>query len=158
MAKFRKKGGKGTPAISTAALPDIVFMLLFFFMVTTVMREVELKVQVKVPQATELEKLERKSLVTYIYIGYPKERLKSVYGTAPRVQLADAIAKVSDIPAYIEIEREKINEAERPLMTVSLKVDEECTMGIVSETKEKLRDANALKISYAARKTDKVSQ
>lgn len=158
MAKFRKKGNKGTPAISTAALPDIVFMLLFFFMVTTVMREVELKVQVRVPEATELEKLERKSLVTYIYIGDPIERLKSVYGTAPRIQLSDAVAKVSDIPAFIETEREGINEAERPLMTVSLKVDEECTMGIVSEVKQELRDANALKISYAARKTDKVSQ
>ena len=122
------------------------------------MREVELKVKVKVPEATELQKLERKSLVSYIYIGEPTERLKEVYGTAPRIQLNDAIAKLTDIQAFIEKERSDIAEAERPLMTVSLKVDEECTMGIVTEVKQKLRDANALKISYAARKTEKVSQ
>ena len=79
MSKFRKKGGKSTPAISTASLPDIIFMLLFFFMVVTVMRESELKVQVQVPQATELTKLEQKSLVNYIYIGKPTKKLSLIH-------------------------------------------------------------------------------
>ena len=71
MSKFRSKDNKGTPAISTAALPDIVFMLLFFFMVTTVMRETTLFVEVMIPKATEIKKMEKKSLVSYIYVGPP---------------------------------------------------------------------------------------
>ncbi|MEL6925714.1 MAG: biopolymer transporter ExbD, partial [Bacteroidota bacterium] len=71
MGKFKQKAGKGTPKVSTASLPDIVFMLLFFFMVVTVMRDAELMVQVVVPEATELQKLEKKSLVNYIHIGKP---------------------------------------------------------------------------------------
>ena len=76
MSKFGKKKKKGAPAMSTASLPDIVFMILFFFMVTTVMREVELKVELTnsdLPQATEIKKLEKKSLVSYIYVGKPKD-------------------------------------------------------------------------------------
>ena len=87
MSKFKKKKSGGQPAISTASLPDIVFMLLFFFMVTTVMREVTLKVEVKTPKATEVNKLERKSLVSYIYIGAPIKSLQSQFGTADRIQL-----------------------------------------------------------------------
>ena len=62
MSKFRKDGKKSMPAISTASLPDIVFMLLFFFMVTTVMRPTELKVKIKTPEASEVTKLKKKSL------------------------------------------------------------------------------------------------
>ncbi len=152
MSKFKKDGKKSIPAVNTAALPDIVFMLLFFFMVTTVMREVELKVEVKVPEATELQKLERKSLVSYIYIGSPTKRLIPVYGPAPRVQLNDAFAPVERIPEWWEEEKKGVAPVEQPLMTVSMKVDHECTMGIVTEVKQQLREANALKISYAARK------
>ena len=71
MSRFKKNKDSGTPAISTAALPDIVFMLLFFFMVTTVMRETTLYVSVVTPKATEIKKMEKKSLVSYIYIGPP---------------------------------------------------------------------------------------
>ena len=77
MAKFEKKMGKATPAISTASLPDIIFILLFFFMVVTVMREMEIKVENRLPQATELTKLERKSLVSFIYIGAPTKKIPS---------------------------------------------------------------------------------
>ena len=79
MSKFKKDDGKGTPAISTASLPDIVFMLLFFFMVSTTMREVTLMVRMTLPQATELSKLEKKSLVSYIYIGTPHTQYQKIY-------------------------------------------------------------------------------
>ena len=79
MAKFTRKGKGGTPVISTASLPDIVFMLLFFFMVTTVMREVTLKVKISPPEATEIKKLEKKSLVSYIYLGPPIKSLIDIY-------------------------------------------------------------------------------
>ncbi|GIV41846.1 MAG: biopolymer transporter ExbD [Vicingaceae bacterium] len=156
MSKFKKKKAQGTQAISTASLPDIVFMLLFFFMVTTVMREQELKVRVRVPEATEIEKLERKSLVSYIYIGEPIAKLKAIYGSAPRIQLNDAFATLDDIAAFVEAEREATDEAERPLLTFSLKVDRETEMGIVTDVKQELRKVQALKINYSSRKTDKI--
>lgn len=156
MSKFKKKKEGGQPAISTASLPDIVFMLLFFFMVTTVMREVTLKVKVTTPLATEVNKLERKSLVSYIYIGEPIQGLQSQFGTAPRIQLNDAFATKNDIIQFVEAEREQTDPAEVPLMTFSLKVDKEAEMGIVTDVKQELRKANALKINYSTGKTDKI--
>lgn len=156
MSKFKKKSDGGQPAISTASLPDIVFMLLFFFMVTTVMREVTLKVKVITPKATEVNKLERKSLVSYIYIGEPIKALQGQFGTAPRIQLNDAFASKNDIIQFVEAEREQTNPAEVPLMTFSLKVDKEAEMGIVTDVKQELRQANALKINYSTGKTDKI--
>lgn len=156
MSKFKKKSDGGQPAISTASLPDIVFMLLFFFMVTTVMREVTLKVKVITPKATEVNKLERKSLVSYIYIGEPIKALQGKFGTAPRIQLNDAFATKKDIIQFVEAEREERNPAEVPLMTFSLKVDKEAEMGIVTDVKQELRQANALKINYSTGKTDKI--
>lgn len=155
MAKFGRKGKGGMPAISTASLPDIVFMLLFFFMVTTVMRTSDLKVKNKLPQATELKKLEKKSLVSYIYIGEPKKAFTKIMGTEPRIQLNDAFQKVSDINQFIISEREARDENEVPFMTTSLKVDNKVKMGIVTEIKQALREANALKINYSARKKAK---
>ncbi len=156
MAKFKKKGDGGTPGISTASLPDIIFMLLFFFMVTTVMRETTLKVEVRTPMATEVAKLERKSLVSYVYIGKPTKNLQGVFGTEPRIQLNDAFATLQQIPEFVEAERNARNEAERPLITTSLKVDKETKMGIVTDVKQELRKVQALKINYSTKKTDKL--
>jgi biopolymer transport protein ExbD len=150
--QIRKKGKKPTPAISTASLPDIVFMLLFFFMVTTVMRETSLKVQISVPSATEIAKLERKSLVAYIYIGPPIKALQSQLGTEPRVQLDDAISTPKDIPLYVEQVKAATAEEEIPLLTYSMKVNKETKMGIVTEVKQELRKVQALKINYSAKK------
>jgi biopolymer transport protein ExbD len=152
MAKFQRKGKGGTPAISTASLPDIVFMLLFFFMVTTVMREVTLKIEIHKPDATELKKLERKDLVSYIYIGKPLKKYRDIYGTEPRIQLNDMFAKSEDIRQFITSERQARDENEVPLMTTSLKVDGDVKMGIVSDVKQELRKAQALKLNYSAKK------
>jgi biopolymer transport protein ExbD len=158
MAKFKKKSNSGTPAISTASLPDIVFMLLFFFMVATKMRETTLKVQVTTPSATEVDKIENKSLVSYIYIGKPIAKLQAKYGTAPRIQLNDAFATKDDIFTWVNTEREKIEEGERGKWTVALKVDKKTKMGIVTEVKQELRKANALKINYSSKKVNKISK
>lgn len=149
MAHIRKKKKKETPPVSTASLPDIVFMLLFFFMVTTVMREVDLKVENKKPSATEIQKLERKSLVTYIYAGRPKPKYAEVLGTEPRIQLNDSFARIEDLQSFVVTEREAINEAERPLMTISIKADREVKMGLITDIKTELRKAQALKINYS---------
>ncbi len=152
MAKFARKGKGGTPAISTASLPDIVFMLLFFFMVTTVMREVDLKIRVKLPKATEVKKLEKKSLVSYIYVGKPIEAYREKFGTEPRLQLNDVLSQVSDIIPYISAEREKMDENDIPFMTTSIKADKEVKMGIITDIKQELRRASALKINYSTLK------
>jgi biopolymer transport protein ExbD len=149
MSKFSRKGKGKMPGISTASLPDIVFMLLFFFMVTTVLRETNLKVIVKVPFASEIKKLEKKSLVSYINIGKPQ--LKEIYGTAPRIQLNDAFASKEQIREFISSERDKMSEAERGKMTVSIKCDKDVEMGIVSDVKEELKKASALKVNYSSR-------
>ncbi len=154
MASFKRKGKGGIPAVSTASLPDIIFMLLFFFMVTTHMRDTSVNLKIHVPGATEIKKLEKKSLVSYIYIGQPKNISK--YGTEPRIQLNDAYAKVEDIRDYITTEREKMDEKERPFMTTSLKVDEETRMGIVTDVKQALRRSSALKINYSTRSVESV--
>ncbi|MBW6535629.1 MAG: biopolymer transporter ExbD [Mariniphaga sp.] len=151
MSKFRKKGDKELPAISTASLPDIVFMLLFFFMVSTTMREVTYMVDIKLPTATELSKLEKKSLVSYIYVGEPKLQYQKTFGMAPRIQLNDQFANVADIQDYIIAERESRSEAERNQMITSIKVDENTKMGIVTDIKQELRKSAALHINYSSR-------
>lgn len=156
MAKFERKGKGGMPQVSTASLPDIVFMLLFFFMVSTVLRESTMMVEQSLPGATEVKKMERKSLVTTINIGEPALGYKAIYGSEPRIQLNDAFAKVENIRDFITAEREKMDEKERPLMTVSLKVDKETKMGIVVDVKQELRKASALKINYSARNLETI--
>ena len=153
MSKFARKGkSKGTPAISTASLPDIVFMLLFFFMVTTTMRETELKIKVVVPMASEGTKLEKKSLASNIFVGTPTRSYQGLFGTEPRIQLNDAFSTIEEIQTYIASEREARDESERPFMTTVIKADENVRMGIVTDIKQELRKANALKISYNTRK------
>ena len=147
MSKFSKKQGSTIPAISTASLPDIIFILLFFFMVVTVMKPNLLKVQVQMPQATELQKLEKKSLVHHIYIGQP---LDARWGTAPLIQLNDAFQELEDIPHFVNSEISKLPEYLQPYATTSLRVDKEVTMGIVSDVKYELRKVNQLKINYSA--------
>ncbi len=142
------------PPISTASLPDIVFMLLFFFMVSTTMREVNLMVKVGLPAATELSKLEKKSLVSYIYVGTPHNQYQRLFGSEPRIQLNDQFARVTDIQDYITSEREARDEAEVPFMITSLKVDEFTKMGIVTDIKQELRKASALHINYSSRRKD----
>ena len=150
MARFKKSEGRSTPGINTGSMSDIIFMFLFFFMVITTIRQSSLIVRVKVPQATEVAKLERKSLVSFIYVGQP---IDYKYGTESRIQLNNQFASVADIREFITREREARDEVDRPLLTTSLKVDEETRMGIVTDIKQELRQVGAFKINYSARKT-----
>ncbi|OBX26424.1 biopolymer transport protein ExbD [Gelidibacter algens] len=152
MAKFNKKKSGDLPAINTASLPDIVFMLLFFFMVATTMRETTLVVQNKLPYADQVEKLDKKDLVMYIYIGQPTEKFQSKFGKESRIQLNDKFADLTDIRAFIASERASKREELVPFLTVALKVDEDANMGLVGDVKQELRKENALKINYTTRK------
>lgn len=150
MARFKRKGDKETPAISTASLPDIVFMLLFFFMVSTTMKDSDPVVTVRPVSASQVTKLERKELVTNISIGKPIDALQKTFGKEDRVELNGAIRDIRDIPTFIANKRAEIVEAEQSKMIVSLKIDKKSKMGIVTAVKQELRKASALKISYAS--------
>ena len=152
MSKFNKGAKKEMPALSTSSLPDIVFMLLFFFMVTTQMRDVENKVSVTLPEASEVVKLERKDLSSYINIGSPVRHLQAQYGTDARIQLNDSFKTVDDIRDFVAAERDAMSEADRSFMTVCIKADQNVRMGIVSDVKQELRRCSALKIMYSARR------
>ena len=153
MAVMKKKGNKGLPPISTASLPDVIFMILFFFMISTSMRDQELLVRYRLPQATEVQKLEKKSLVSYIHVGPPSLAMQAKFGTAPQIQLNDSYKKPRDIGQFVASERDNLNESDRAMMTICLKADENTKMGVVTDIKQELRRANALKISYAASKS-----
>ena len=146
MGKFSKAGGREMPELNTSSLPDLVFAFLFFIMMVTSMREVTLKVVFQAPQATELQKLEKKSLVTFIYVGKPTQELRAKMGSETR-QIAD----VDEIQDYIAQEKSSMKEEDQPFMTVSIKADKETKMGVITDVKQALREAYALKISYSAR-------
>lgn len=152
MAVMKKKGSKSLPPISTASLPDVIFMILFFFMVSTTMRDQELLVRYKLPDATEVQKLEKKSLVSYIHVGVPTLAMQAKFGTAPKIQLNDSYKTTKDILDFVAGERDKLSEVDRSSMTICLKADANTKMGIVADVKQELRRANALKISYASSK------
>jgi biopolymer transport protein ExbD len=154
MSKFKKKTS-ASQEIPTSALPDIIFMLLFFFMVTTVLRETELKVEQKIPKAEQLRKMQKKSLVSYIYIGKPKDTER--YGKEPKIQVNDVLIDVNDVVLFVNQEKDKLTEAERDQITMAMKVDIEAKMGIVSDVQQELRNANALKVLYNSTKQTDVN-
>ncbi|WP_411030024.1 ExbD/TolR family protein [Spongiimicrobium sp. 3-5] len=148
MSKFNKKKDGDTPAVSTASLPDIVFMLLFFFMTVTVMKDSTLKVENTLPNASEIKKLEKKDRVIYLYVGKPTREYQKVFGTESKIQLNDKFANVSDVGDYILAERAKKPQELQNVLTTALKVDKSANMGIISDIKQELRKVNALKVNY----------
>jgi biopolymer transport protein ExbD len=145
MSKFKKKANT-KQEIPTSALPDIIFMLLFFFMVTTVLREVTINVKQRIPEATQLRKLERKSLVSYLYVGEPKK--VDQWGSEPRIQANDAFIEPKDVILWVNQEKDKLDENERDLITIAMKVDEDAKRGLISDVELQLRKANARKLLY----------
>jgi len=132
--KFEKKRASTKQEIPTASMPDIIFMLLLFFMVTTTMREVELLVDYKLPKAEALEKIENKRLVSYIWVG-----------NKGRIQINDSIVKVDDIQKIMYAKRQAL-----PSIIVSLRVDVGAKMGLVTDIQQELRKSYCLRINYSA--------
>ena len=156
MSKFGGNNNKKeVPAVTSSSLSDIVFMLLFFFMVTTQLRETENKVIVKIPEASEAVKLERKDLASYINIGTPTATYQAQFGTDARIQLNDSFKTKEDIRDFIAAERESMSEGDRQFMTTVIRADEDVRMGIITDVKQELRRCSALKIMYASRKPAK---
>ena len=162
MAKFGllhqrfKKGdeSKETPSIPTSSLPDIIFILLFFFIVITVVRKIQLQLDVSLPKASEIQKMKNRQAVAYIYIGKPSN--PDVHGEAPRIQLQvnDGFSTVADIQPYVQIIKETTPPKFSRMLTFALRVDVDTKMGLVTEVKQELRKAQALKINYSAVKKE----
>lgn len=155
MGRFKKEGSKGTPDLNMGSMSDIIFMFLFFFMVITTMRESQLFVTIQLPQATEIQKLDKKSLVVNINIGEPNSKYVAKLGHEPRIQLDDQFSEVSDINAFVEEQRNNHIEAEKNKLTWSLKVDKKTKMGIVTDVKQELRKSSAFKVNYSSTKAAK---
>ncbi len=154
MSKFTKKKSGELPPVSTASLPDIVFMLLFFFMTVTVMKDSSLMIQNVLPYADQIQKLDKKDRIIYIYAGKPSQRYQATFGTEAKIQLNDKFADVSEVANYILAERAKKRQELQGVLTTALKVDNETGMGLVSDIKQQLRKVNALKINYTTRQGD----
>ncbi|WP_318343939.1 ExbD/TolR family protein [Flagellimonas baculiformis] len=154
MAKFTKKKEGDLPAVSTASLPDIVFMLLFFFMTVTTMKDSSLLVENTLPNATEIKKLEKKDRVIYIYVGKPTQEYQKVFGTEPKIQLNDKFANVDEVGSFILEERAKKPQELQNVLTTALKVDKNANMGLITDIKQELRKVNALKVNYTTYEGD----
>ncbi len=147
MSKFTKKKSSELPAISTASLPDIVFMLLFFFMVVTVLRDSNLLVQNKLPKADQVEKL-KKDRSVFIYAGKPSARYQEKYGKEGKIQIGDKYTDVTNLRSALTEARGKLRAELQDKVMVALKVDEETNTGLVSDIKQELRELNMLKLIY----------
>lgn len=148
MAGFKRKEGREMVEMNTSSLPDLIFTILFFFMMVTTMREVTLKVKFVVPQGTELTKLERKSAVSFIYVGPPTDQLRAQMGSGTRIQLNDRYAEPREVMDFVAAERKgMINEGDQ---VISIKADQHTHMGYITDIKEVLRKSWALKINYSA--------
>ncbi|WP_428234937.1 ExbD/TolR family protein [Gracilimonas sp.] len=146
MAHFKKRNAGSKQEVPTSAMPDVVFMLLFFFMVTTVLREVTLKVRVNLTQAENIEKIEQKRLLSYVYIG--PERLPGNKLGEDKVQIDDAI--VEDIGGIRTLMYDKLRE--QPKLIVSLRVDENSEFGLLTDVQEELKQASTFRINYSTRR------
>ena len=140
------------PEMNTSSLPDLIFTILFFFMMVTSMREVTMMVKVQKPQASQIEKLARKSCTSFIQIGQPTDMLRSQYGSGTRIQLNDRYAEANEVYDFIMADRASMAESDKPFYTVSMKVDHHTPMGIITDVKQVLRKAYALKIVYSSDK------
>lgn len=149
MSMFKRKD-HSVPRLNTASLPDLIFTVLFFFMIVTHMKENQMKVKYQVPQGTKLERLAKKSTVSHIYIGKPYKG-----GGYNAVQVNDKIVDAADVEDFIAAERKRMAPDDAKNMTVSIKADKKADMGVVTDVKQSLRRANALKILYSGKKSTK---
>lgn len=154
MSMFRRVSHE-VPGLNTSSLPDLIFSVLFFFMIVTHMRKVTLKVEYQVPQGKELTRLTKKSAVSYIYIGKPVKPMKGKSKNETCIQLNDKFATPSEIMDYIAAEKQRMSAEDQRLMTVSIKADKHTKMGVVTDVKQALRQAKALRINYSAEEKGK---
>lgn len=149
MKFISKKSDSNLPPISTASLPDIVFILLFFFMTVTIFKNQNLLVENTIPGANQAEKSANDGVIE-IFIGKPLEGYQSIYGKEPVIQLGKKIANVNQVSDYVLDELSLMPEHLRNKAMVNLKIDEHVKLGIVNDVKKELSNINMLKINFIA--------
>ena len=132
--KFEKKRAGTKQEIPTSSMPDIVFMLLLFFMVTTTLREVDILVDYTLPEAKAIEKIENKRLISYIWVGKDQ-----------RIQINDSIVRLDEVRPIMYGKAQIL-----PNVIVSLRIDKGSEMGLVTDIQQELREAYCLRINYSA--------
>ncbi len=133
------------PELNMAALPDLIFTVLFFFMIVTHMRDVEKRVSYEIPVGQKMEQVGHQKNVVYIYIGKPADGSSDNY----QIQLGDRVATVAEIPAYIKEEVRQMSEEDKERLTVCIRADRGTPMGLLGAVKQQLRDAHALNVAYS---------
>lgn len=151
MSRFRQTQ-REVPALNMAAMPDLIFTVLFFFMIVTHMRDVKPQVRYNVPQGTELEKTTRKTNVVYLFIGKPVDTQGRVLSDKARIQLNDHFVEVSEIGREVSAARSAMSEDDRQRMVVSIMADRDTEMGLVNDVKQQLRRVGALHVNYSAKR------
>ncbi|WP_311589592.1 ExbD/TolR family protein [Prevotella disiens] len=154
MSIYRRRS-HDIPELNTASLPDLIFTILFFFMLVTHMRKVAVKVKYQVPQGTELTKLVKKTTITYLYIGKPMNETGQLAGDSLCIQMNDKLVDVAKIKSYLVKERATMSAEDKKQMSVSIRADKETPMGRIIDIKQSLREANVLNVNYAATKKKK---
>ncbi len=149
MSRFRQPN-REVPGLNLASLPDLIFTVLFFFMIVTHMRDVTPQVRYEVPQGTEIGNDVRKSGVIYLMIGKPIDAQGIPTSAETRIQLNNRVVSVDEIVSAIHEAREEMSEDERQHLTVSIRADRDTEMGVINDVKQALRQAGALNINYSA--------
>ena len=170
----RNRRLREVPMLNTASLPDLIFTVLFFFMIVTHMRTTTSKVQYALPQGTELKRLVKKSAVTYIYIGrdMPKNTRETstvashntssaslMDVSAYKVQLNNRVGSIDEVASFVANEKKRMNPDDQVKMTVSIKADRSTPMYVINAVKRAVRAGGATRINYSAeRESDKLKQ
>lgn len=160
MSMFMRRRKHRMPGLNMSSMPDLIFTVLFFFMIVTNMREVQLKVEYQVPHGKELERLAKKSTVVYIHIGRPvvpatNAAVAAADTAAVRIQMNDKLVEVGDIAGLLIEERSQMAPEDVAAMTVCIKADKDTPMRIVNDVKQALREADVLNVVYFADNKDK---
>lgn len=145
MSRFRKSKSRKVPALNTASLPDLIFTLLFFFMIVTHMRPVPVLTKFDIPSAEELQDLEKKSQLIYLMIGEQVDE-----NTQPPIQLNSDFTTIEELPQALEEAKNEVLPEEQKQIVVILKIDKNTEMGLVSDIRQALRDAGLLTVYYSA--------
>jgi len=150
MSRFQKNGRRKVPSLNTAALPDLIFTLLFFFLLVTNMRTVPVLTQFQLPEASELQKLKEKSLLVYLIVGkQSKENQEDIF----EIQLNSEIITLEDMPFKLQLLKETMEPEEQNQSLILLKIDKDAPMGFVNDIRRNLREAQLQTVYYSAEKS-----
>ena len=141
--QIRRKKHRSVPGLNMASMPDLIFTVLFFFMIVTHMRNETVKVNLQVPQGTEVTKSSNKFSTINIYIG------RNHYGDT-QIQVNDRMCSLEQVGALVQNFKANLYEESQENLIVNLRADRNTDMGIVNDIKKELRNVGALTIRYSA--------